>query len=78
MAKMTPAQQDTAFLAAERSTVTTGTDADVIAAGRGVCADVAAGVTGTPITDHIVARGFTASDAFSIQMLAGLSFCPKP
>ena len=73
--KLTPAQQDTAYLAGVRATVKTGTDADLIALGHKMCADLAAGMDMTGRMGDVKAAGFAAMDGLSIIVSAGLVYC---
>ena len=72
---LTPAQQDTAYLAGVRATVKTGTDADLIALGHKLCTDLAAGMDMAGRMAEVKAAGFTATDGLGIVVSAGLVYC---
>ena len=73
--KMTPEQQDAAYLAGVRASVKAGTDADLIALGHKLCTDLAAGMDMTGRMGEIKAAGFTGTDGLSIIVSAGLVYC---
>lgn len=74
-AKMTSAQQDAMYLASARTTVTTGTDAHLIATGHKACADITAGVDAAGRMRDVVAAGYPSTDGLAIIVAASLVFC---
>ena len=73
--KMTPEQQDAAYLAGVRASVKTGTDADLVALGHKLCTDLAAGMDMEGRMAEVKAAGFTATDGLGIIVSAGLVYC---
>jgi hypothetical protein len=69
-------QADAAFLKAIRATITTGTDADVQAAGHQVCDFRDSGLKDGPLMTKVEALGYTPSQSMSLVMTAGLLYCP--
>lgn len=73
--KMTPEQQDTAYLAGVHASVKTGTDADLITIGHKMCADLASGMDMAGRMSDIKAAGFASADGLAIIVSAGLVYC---
>jgi hypothetical protein len=73
---MTPAQKDSLFLAGLRSSVTTGTDAELIAVGHKMCDDFAAGLDLQARVKDVVAAGFPDTSGILFVASAGIVYCP--
>ena len=73
--KLTPEQQDTAYLAGVRASVKTGTDADLITLGHKMCTDLAAGVDMAGRMSEVKAAGFSTIEGLGIIVSAGLVYC---
>lgn len=67
---------DKAFLAGARKTTPSGPDdATLISMGRGICADLAAGVPAQAAMDKVKALGLTQNDALLLLFTAKAVYC---
>lgn len=70
---------DKAFLEGARKAVPAGpADAALVAMGRGICSDLAAGVPSQTALDKVKAQGLTQNDALTLLVLAKAVYCSTP